>query len=67
MAAHTLLSHQLLFHHHLGGDASMITAWVPQGGLTTHPVPRWTGETTLNQITGLLDHNKHEHKTQYTT
>lgn len=43
MAAHTLLSHQLLLHHHLGGDASVITAGVPQRGLTAHPVPE--GET----------------------
>lgn len=43
MAAHALLSHQLLLHHHLGGDTSVITARVPQGGLTSHPVPE--GET----------------------
>ncbi|TNN81672.1 hypothetical protein EYF80_008118 [Liparis tanakae] len=30
VAAHTPLSHQLLLHHHLCGDASVITARVPQ-------------------------------------
>lgn len=43
MTAHTLLSHQLLLHHHLGGNASVITARVPQRGLPAHPVPE--GET----------------------
>lgn len=43
MTAHALLSHQLFLHHHLGRNASVVTARVPQGGLTSHPVPAQTG------------------------
>lgn len=39
VASQTPLSHQLFLHHHLGGDAGVVTARVPQGGLPTHPVP----------------------------
>lgn len=39
MAAQAPLSHQLLLHHYLRGNTSVITTGVPQGGLTSHPVP----------------------------
>ena len=34
-----LLSPDLLFHHHLGGNACVVTAGVPQGSLPTHAMP----------------------------
>lgn len=39
VAAHSPVSLQLLLHDHLSGDACVVTAWVPQSGLTAHPVP----------------------------
>lgn len=39
VAAQTSFSHQLLLHHHLRGDASVVAARVPQRGLSSHPVP----------------------------
>lgn len=39
MATQAPLPHQLLFHHDLRGNTSVITARVPQGGLASHPVP----------------------------
>lgn len=49
MAAHAPLSHQLLFHHYLGGDAGVVTARVPQGGLASHPVPGWKRTRNSNK------------------
>lgn len=35
----SLLLPELLLHHHLGGNACVVTARVPQGGLPTHAMP----------------------------
>ena len=34
-----LLAPEFLLHHHLGGNARVVTARVPQGGLSAHAVP----------------------------
>lgn len=39
VSGHPSLPHQFLLHHHLSRNASVITARVPQRGLTFHPVP----------------------------
>ncbi len=39
VSGHLSLSHQFLLHHHLCGDTSVITAGIPQCGLSSHPVP----------------------------
>lgn len=52
MAAHALLSHQLLLHHHLGGDAGVVAARVPQRGLAAHPVPEGGSATAAARAPG---------------
>lgn len=58
MTAHALLSHQLFLDHHLGCNAGVVTARVPQGGLTLHPVPAQTGwEISLAQLSTEKSHH----------
>lgn len=37
--AQPLLPPEFLLHHHLGGNARVVTARIPQGGLPAHAVP----------------------------
>lgn len=45
-----LVSPQLSFHHHLGSDACMVAAWVPQYLMSLHLVPAATLQLTVQLI-----------------
>lgn len=56
--AQPLLAPEFLLHHHLSGNARVVTAGVPQGGLSPHSVPVGGAWRTRGEQAGRAWHQR---------